>query len=120
MDVIERWVKRETGFPEIEVLVVKDKWGYQPTVNGKPIHKMDADLESLHDTLFGNGCMLCSENNKLTSSSVTIPAWKMIDWDLVRKQMLEKPELVQKFAEAERTKKDNTRSSTLPFVDKER
>lgn len=87
MNVIERWVKRDVGFPEIEVLVEKDGWGYQPTVNGKPIHKMDADLESLHDTLYGNGCMLCSGKNMLTSSNVTIPTWKMIDWNLVRNQI---------------------------------
>lgn len=84
--VIERWIKEE-GCRIIKIEVVKEYWGYQPMVNGRPIHRMDADLDSLHDTLYGNGCKRRCGKDMYSSCDVKIPSWKIIDWEPILKQI---------------------------------
>lgn len=78
--VIERWRKEFNG-KIIDIEVRCCDWWHQAFVNGKPITKGEANLEDLHDILFGNGCIHVKKNNILIKKQIALAAdWQKIDW----------------------------------------
>lgn len=80
MRTIEHW-RKIINHRLIEISVKNDDIWYLAYAGDKLLTRADASLESLHDTLYGNGCIRLIKNNSWEKKNVEISAsWKKIDW----------------------------------------
>ena len=80
MRTIEHW-KKIINHRLIEISVKNDDIWYLAYAGDKLLTRADASLESLRDTLYGNGCIRLIKNNSWEKKNVEISAsWKKIDW----------------------------------------
>lgn len=76
MRTIEHW-RKIINHRLIEISVKNDDIWYLAYAGDKLIARADASLESLHDTLYGNGCIRLIKNNSWEKKNVEISAsWK--------------------------------------------
>lgn len=80
MKTIEHW-RKIINHRLIEIEVKNDDIWYLAYAGDKLLTRADASLESLHDTLYGNGCIRLTGVNRWEKKNVEISAsWKKIDW----------------------------------------
>lgn len=80
MRTIEHW-RKIINHRLIEISVKNDDIWYLAYAGDKLLTRADASLESLRDTLYGNGYIRLIKNNSWEKKNVEISAsWQKIDW----------------------------------------
>lgn len=80
MKTIDHWIKINNR-RLIEIEVRNDDSWYMAYAGDKLLTKADASLESLRDTLYGNGCIRLIGENSWEKKNVELSAsWRLIDW----------------------------------------
>lgn len=80
MKTIEHW-RKIVNHRLIEIEVKNDDIWYLAYAGDKLLTRADASLESLHDTLYGNGCRRLTGVNCWEKKNVELStSWKKIDW----------------------------------------